>query len=412
MNIFTERLIKYLFILFVSILFFDFYSSIFKKKDNINLFKYASFVILHSAIIYFLSRIVFSSNSNFFIGIVALISAIFSLVLYKGDLKRKLLFILIFFMVLILCDIFIFNVFEIISDINIQDYILKENWLRVVLFTTSKLTLFFILKIICYFVVTNNIDIPMRYWLMIFSIFVISLIILMSIGEVGVVAVNFPNKQLHLIIGSVGISSISIFVYYIFIQMSTYYEKEQMYNIIKIKNEIIERNYLEREEYYLKTRKINHDFKNHIFCIASLLKSNQIKEAEEYIESINIIINSQPAIIKSGNSAADAILNLKLTEAQKNNIKMNIDAIIPMEIKIEPIHLCAVLSNIIDNAIEASIKINDESQRMIKVKINPYKNYLIISVKNKTDSNPLVAYKRFRTTKADKKKSWAGYKDN
>lgn len=406
MNNFIWQLVEYLFSLFESILLFNFISSILKKK--INSFFYACIIILYSSIIFYLTKTQLFSNYKLIIATFTFL--IFIIYMYKGTLKNKIIFTVIAFIMLVLCDIFVANALGIVMEIDIPKTIFIEEWFRVFLFCISKLILFMLLKMIVYFFSNNKLDIPLKYWFMLLSIFIISLLVLMMIGEIGVVPPQYSNKSIYLVIVSFGILIINIFMNYIFIQLSKYYEKERVYNIINIKNEIMEKHYLEREETYKEVRKLGHDFKNHILCMSLLLRDNKIDEVKNYLENISESVNSHSILIRSENDIVDAVLNQKVTKAQKSDVNVLVNVNVPKKIWIKSVDLCAILSNVIDNAIEASIKIKDETKRNINIKINTYKDYLFISVSNIVESNPLVSSKRFQTTKKDSKNHGLGVK--
>lgn len=406
MSYFNWRIVEYLFSLIESVLFFYFLSMTLKRKENVSTFIYIFSVGLYFIIICFLTNIFTFSNSTLIV--VVLISLIYAVCMYNGNLKSKVSFTIIFFVALILCDVFIANILGTITGVNIQKIVFAEKWFRGFLFCISKMTLILILKIISHFTGNEDIDIPSKYWYMIMGTFAVSLVILMVIGEIGILTSYDYNRPIYFIISCIGILIINIFIHYIFIQLSRYYEKEQLYNIIKIRNEMMEEYYIEKEKIYNETRKLGHDFKNHIFCILALLYNSKIDEAKRYAEDISETINIHSTLIKSGNDIVDAILNQELAAAGKSNVYMDIDAIVPKEVKIKSMDLCAILANVIDNAMEAAMKIKDEKRREVKVKIKPYKDYLFISVSNEVESNPLEGIRKSKTTKKDNKNHGLG----
>lgn len=78
---------------------------------------------------------------------------------------------------------------------------------------------------------------------------------------------------------------------------------------------------------------------------------------------------------------ADAILNSKLSVAEKLNISLNVKANIPTEIPLSDVELCAVMGNLLDNAVEACAKL-PEDERFMRVYIGVLKNQLYLSVQN------------------------------
>ncbi|WML33882.1 GHKL domain-containing protein [Clostridium sp. OS1-26] len=407
MDILVSKLMEFSFGLCESIIFFNFFSNIFNKKIA-NKCIYTGIIILYSMVIYYSTNMTYFSISKLILSISVLILLV--VILYEGTLKNKIIFTIIAVIVMILSDIVVANILMIVMKIDLQKMLFEENWSRVFLVCLCKMLVFIILKMICYFVDKANLDIPLEYWYMVLTIFSILFIILTLIGKIGAMSQYYFDKSIYFIVCSVGILIITIFINYIFLKLGKYYEKEQEYKIIELKSEIMEKHYLEKEELYNETRKLRHDFKNHIICTLSLIKNNKIQEGIEYIESINNVVVLDSILIRSGNDIVDAILNQKSILAEEYNINIDVKANIPKEIKIKSIDLLSVLSNIIDNAIEASREINNEDKKRIDVRINPYKDYLLISISNSAKTNPISTMKKFQSTKKDKKNHGLGVK--
>jgi len=109
---------------------------------------------------------------------------------------------------------------------------------------------------------------------------------------------------------------------------------------------------------------------------------NENKKIDNYLNSLETDLTSVDSLIKSGNVMADAILNSKLSLAKSRKITVNAKAVVPKEITIAEIDLCVVIGNLLDNAIEACLRIGDESKRFIRVYMDMKRNDLYISVTN------------------------------
>ncbi|MEG0034960.1 MAG: GHKL domain-containing protein [Bacilli bacterium] len=81
------------------------------------------------------------------------------------------------------------------------------------------------------------------------------------------------------------------------------------------------------------------------------------------------------------NKIVDAILYNKMLLAKRNKIQTRVQVIIPEVLKIKDTDVMSVFTNLIDNAIEASMKL-DESLRLIDIEAMVKSNYLIIRVSN------------------------------
>ncbi len=130
--------------------------------------------------------------------------------------------------------------------------------------------------------------------------------------------------------------------------------------------------------------RISHDMKNHLRYILNLIETGHKEEAIKYINEINNdVIMISKRLCNSGNSMIDAILNYKLFLAEENGIKVDCQAVLPPQININNIDLCIILTNLIDNAIEACDRINDSiMEKFISIEMNIKKGYFSIVIIN------------------------------
>ncbi len=75
------------------------------------------------------------------------------------------------------------------------------------------------------------------------------------------------------------------------------------------------------------------------------------------------------------NQALNSILNLRHTSLEENGVDVHFNIDIDNHLGIEPIDLCTIFSNSLDNAIEASLKIPDFSNRKVVLKARCEKEY-------------------------------------
>lgn len=112
-----------------------------------------------------------------------------------------------------------------------------------------------------------------------------------------------------------------------------------------------------------------------------LLSEKNYSKLDSYLNELTEDLNTVDTVIKTGNVMADAVLNSKLTTAQKVNIKVTVKAGVPSGIVMSDVELCAVMGNLLDNALEACIKLPEED-RFMRIYIGRIKNQFYISVQN------------------------------
>ena len=162
----------------------------------------------------------------------------------------------------------------------------------------------------------------------------------------------------------------------------------------------------ENEEYQKDVRKMHHDFNNHLSCIDMLLQMNNVEKARRYIQGMLVSANENKRIIRLGNEIAEAVVNQKYLLAQKQGIAFEVIGNLEENLQIDAVDLCALLSNALDNAIEASLRMEEVSKRNIQLEMKPYKDYLMIKVSNTVAED--VNVKNLKTSKADKSQHGIG----
>ena len=149
-----------------------------------------------------------------------------------------------------------------------------------------------------------------------------------------------------------------------------------------------------------KRRKMGHDFNNHISCIDMLLQMGNIERAREYIAKMNQNYSKHYAGISVNHEIADAIMNEKYLKAQKGHIDFLVEGQFEA-LNIDEMDFCIILGNSLDNAIEAAMRVEDEEERYIEVKIENTTTATYITVLNSMKEIDQEG-ERLLTTKKDK----------
>ena len=148
-----------------------------------------------------------------------------------------------------------------------------------------------------------------------------------------------------------------------------------------------------------KQKARSHDYKNHLNVMLMLAREGKIDEQIHYIEEQLGKEIQNVDIIDTGNTLINAVLNIKYLEAKEKGIIIPFIADNLKDIKISDSDLVTIITNILDNAIEAVEKCDD---KRIVFKIIKDADTLIIDSTN-TYKGHLPADYDFGTTKSDKK---------
>ncbi len=173
----------------------------------------------------------------------------------------------------------------------------------------------------------------------------------------------------------VGISVLRIFLYRLVDRRIAVYQ-----------NDLVAKHCEEVQNIYREMRGWRHDYHNHIQTMKAYRGLDENEKLDEYLNNLDTDLTSVDTLIKSGNVKVDAILNSKLTLAKNRRININAKATVPSELSLSEIDLCIILGNLLDNAMEASLKLSDEDARRIRVYIDIKREQLYISITNTSGS--------------------------
>ena len=171
--------------------------------------------------------------------------------------------------------------------------------------------------------------------------------------------------------------------------------------IAAYQRELIETHYREVDNMYRQMRGWRHDYRGHIQTMKVLAAQGDLEGIKSYLDQLDTDLNTVDLAIKTGNAMADAIINSKVSLAKSRNIPVQIDAHIPVKLKMSELDLCCILGNLFDNAMDASAELPEE-ERLIRVYLDMKGTQLYISFTNFTATRKQKKLGgRFATTKGE-----------
>ena len=139
---------------------------------------------------------------------------------------------------------------------------------------------------------------------------------------------------------------------------------------------------LEFQSLLASVHSLRHDFSNHIQVVYGLLKLAEHDKALEYLTALSKEIHSITSInLNINNPGLSVLLETKKLSAQNYNIDITFDISNDSFNAIKTTDLIKILSNVIDNAIEATIKL-PEKERFVKIKCKVDANAYLFEVTN------------------------------
>ena len=111
-----------------------------------------------------------------------------------------------------------------------------------------------------------------------------------------------------------------------------------------------------------------HDFLNHLQVVYSLIEMEEYQEANDYIEQVYGRITSVSRVVKTANPAVNALLLVKTAACEKAGVPVEVSITSKWEILENTMpdwEMCKVLSNLIDNAIDAMEGLPASRRRLV-----------------------------------------------
>ena len=211
-----------------------------------------------------------------------------------------------------------------------------------------------------------------------------------------------PGSLPEIYAASAGLIFVNVLVFILFGRLNRQMQLRREADMLRAQVGEQARSITRLETVYNRTRAFRHDIKNHILVLDLLARQGKTEELRDYLSQLSGVIDESDYVRITGVSAVDALLNVKMYEAEAQSITTAFD-VSGMELgAVEPLDLCVILSNALDNAIEGSAGIEDPTGRFLRVKIRGADGYCVISVANPCAKEPKRGQDgRFLTDKPD-----------
>lgn len=312
-----------------------------------------------------------------------------SVLFYSGRLPKKL-FISGIFIIIIFASESIFLCLLYILNMGDPADLLNDGLGRVIGMAGSKILYFWLTVYVCHFLKAKMNEISLKNWTAIILAPILSIVILNSIF----ISSNVNDRAMILYI--ISVLSILLFNFYIFNFFETYNSRLKIAIMEKV-IEAEEQNYKLIENKYEEIRNLKHDIKNQISTAERLFCSDR-NEALRHLNNLSEELSRADGVCHSKTAAVDAIVNMKMSEAEANGIKCTAKIVTEYPVSADTMLLCRILANALDNAIEGCERY-DGVDKYIFFVLSQAENNLYIEVSN---SSCDVDVSDIRTEKSNK----------
>lgn len=154
------------------------------------------------------------------------------------------------------------------------------------------------------------------------------------------------------------------------------------------------------QENYDRQRRFLHDYKNQLGCIQGMLAEGKTEETMEYLTKLTGSIQKNADHVNTNHTAVNVVLNQKYSDARGKGITMTVSVNDLSSLTMSEEDIVTVLVNLLDNAIEACDKLEDN--KVIQFKMAVEEGQLILSVRNPVNEPVKIKGNRIISTKQAK----------
>ena len=165
------------------------------------------------------------------------------------------------------------------------------------------------------------------------------------------------------------------------------------------------RRYMELREYMEQTRRLRHDFRQHLHVISGLTEAGQLDELKHYLSQYESELSeARPTLC--ANPEVDALAGHYDHEARQKGVPIEWKLELPVLLPMSEADLCMILGNLLENALEASLR-TAPGRRQIEITACVHADrILLIEVKNAFDGEVNEKNGVFRSSK--RRENWIG----
>lgn len=161
----------------------------------------------------------------------------------------------------------------------------------------------------------------------------------------------------------------------------------EYYNLMKIHNEEI--------------RKIRHDMKGHISVISTFVEEKEYDRVEEYVSTLSENLQKIKRVNVTGNVTADTVICDVKEKCESKNIKFVPKGILPEKTGIDDVSLTCILTNVLNNACEACLRMKESEERFINLDVYVAGGCVVIKCENSKSENEKINPRNIKTIKKE-----------
>ena len=148
-------------------------------------------------------------------------------------------------------------------------------------------------------------------------------------------------------------------------------------------------------------REWKHDMKAQMRTVLGLLERDKVPETAEYVKSLYGEIEQEILLADAGDPVLDVVISCGKERAEQLQTRFEHHIVWNSQVDLKGPELSALLSNLLENALEACAKVPVVSERYIRLEIVPFGEMMKIQVENSFDGVLKKQGSRLLTSKGE-----------
>lgn len=246
--------------------------------------------------------------------------------------------------------------------------------------------------------------VPISYWIICIALPLLSVILY---------TLYYQQEELgavELVCSSCILFVINIFVFYLYDHQLEAFRIKREKETLELQNQYQSKQLELMNQTVEQSREQRHDFLRHISMISYMVERGDEKRLSDYLKEIQGNMAKKQQHVDTGNFVLDGILNYKIQEAVMAGIQIEAEVRVPEELELSIYDMNIILTNLLDNSMEAVKNVNDKD-KTIRVYVIYSKSRLQIKVNNPFEGKRRKEKGLYVTTKAEPSEHGYGLKN-
>lgn len=136
---------------------------------------------------------------------------------------------------------------------------------------------------------------------------------------------------------------------------------------------------------------VRHDLRHYSILINSYLEEEKTEEIRELLKELNEHVLEMKSVRYCENLAVNGIIAYCAKQAKKQGVRFKADTEIPQKMKVNEFEFATVVSNLLENALNAASQAREETLRFVEISAQGVKGQLLLHIRNGCVEKPEIS---------------------